>query len=105
MTSLYHYCVTRDDLPKGVVAAQLVHAAGESNPEGQHSYAVVLSVSSEDRLIDIEKKLCEAEILHKAVREPDAPYNGELMAIGINPLLRSENRDFRRIVSGIKLLK
>ena len=105
MTDLYHYCIARENLPRGVIAAQLVHAAGESNPKGQHSYAVVLSASSEAELLDIEKKLCEAEISHVAVRESDAPYNGELMAIGINPVIRSSNKRLRRIVSGIKLLR
>lgn len=105
MNDIYHYCVTRNDLPLGVIAAQLVHAAGESNPGGEHSYVVVLSVSSKEELLDIEKKLCDANIVHVAVREIDSPYNGELMTIGINPIFRSKNKQFRRIVSGIKLLK
>jgi len=100
----YHYCIVRNDLPIGVTAAQLVHAAGESNPGGQHSHAVVLGVPKEN-LLDIEVKLSDAGITHVAVREPDSPYNGELMAIGIVPVFRSKNKDLRRIVSGLKLLR
>ncbi len=100
----HHYCILRDDLPLGVSHAQLLHAAAESNPDNKSCYAVVLSTSRE-HLLDIEKKLCDLEIGHKAIRESDAPYNGDLTAIGICPLVKSKSKDFRRIVAGIKLLR
>lgn len=100
----HHYCIMRNDLPVGDSHAQLLHAAGESNPKGEKCYAVVLSVSHEE-LIDIQKKLSDNQIRHIPVYESDPPYFGELTAIGIHPLIKSENKNLRRIVSGIKLLR
>lgn len=69
----------------GFMAAQVVHAAGESAmtripPE---TNAVVLQVPSESELGKIEKKLLEAGVAHVAIREPDAPWCGCLTAIGV----------------------
>lgn len=78
----------RVDLPRGTFAAQLIHAAGESVagalPPG--TTAVALAAASEDELAAIERELVARGIPHRAIREPDPPWNGALMAIGITPV-------------------
>jgi hypothetical protein len=85
--------------------AQTIHAAGESShglllPEG--TYAVALHARSELELQAVEAKLKAAGIPHRAIREPDPPYVGELMAIGIHPIAGEE---VRRLLSSLPLVK
>jgi hypothetical protein len=67
--------------------AQTIHAAGESStgeiPKG--TYAIALAARDELHLHRIEKKLIAKDIPHVAIREPDPPWNGALMAIGLVP--------------------
>jgi hypothetical protein len=100
----HHYCIVRDDLPVGVIAAQLVHAAGESNPSGKKCYSVVLSANI-DKLAFVESMLNHEQISHVAVREPDLPYDGDLMAIGVHPCIREQSLELREIVKKLPLLK
>lgn len=95
--TLTHYCVVRQDLPRGVLAAQLIHAAGESagGELPASTIAVALSARDEAQLLAIEQQLRRLAIPHRAIREPDPPWNGALMAIGIAPV-----RD-RGAVSGV----
>jgi len=67
------------------MAAQLVHAAGESSPGNlpEGTYAIVLAVPNIAKLLALEKRLVDAGIPHKAIREPDEPYCNDLMSIGI----------------------
>lgn len=102
MENLYHYIIVRNDLTKGVALAQTTHAAGESNPEGKKCYAVVLECDSE-KLHEIEEKALHKNVKHVAIREPDLPFDNDLMAIGFYPTLRSENKKLRRIVSNLPL--
>jgi len=100
---LHHYVIVRADLPLGVLGAQIVHAAGESSdrvPSGTH--AVCLSVPDEEALVRIEERLDRYDVPHVAIREPDAPYHGALMTIGIPPMVRTTN--LRRAVSRLPLL-
>ena len=95
----------RSDLPLGVFAAQLVHAAGESAqnmevPEGTH--AVVLAVPDEQSLLSVEAKLAQHGLDFKSVREPDAPWNGQLMAIGIRPQPRKK---LKKLLANLPLYK
>lgn len=106
-----HYCVVREDLPRGVLAAQLIHAAGESGPgqQGLHAeptglYAVALAVRDEAELLLVEDKLRFYEIPHRAIREPDPPWCGQLMAIGVVPMAR-DGRSLRRVLQRLPLLK
>lgn len=82
-----HYCIVREDLPRGTLAAQLIHAAGETStgdlPEDTH--AVALAARDEEHLALVEQELIRLGIRHKAIREPD--LNNELMAIGILPII------------------
>lgn len=86
------------------MAAQLVHAAGESVvgqvPSGTH--AVVLGVENESHLSQVEDRLRLLSIPHRAVREPDSPWNGALMAIGIRPT--SDRRAIKKATGKLKLL-
>jgi len=65
----------------------LVHAAGESSPGNLPSdtYAVVLAVPDEAALAALKERLERAKIAHVAIREPDAPWNDALMALGLVP--------------------
>jgi hypothetical protein len=73
----------------------VVHAAGESArlaprlPPGTH--AVVLGASS-DGLLALERELTAAGVPHVAVREPDPPYRGALLALGLAPAPRASLR-------------
>jgi hypothetical protein len=82
----------------------LVHAAGESSPGGlpPGTYAIVLAVPSEAVLVSESDRLERAGVQLVRIYEPDAPYNGQLMALGIVPV-RKET--LRRHLSSIPLLK
>lgn len=89
---IVHYIVVRRDLPVGVLAAQITHAAGESGAlyaDWIGGAAVVLGVDSERELEKLRKYLREERIQHVVVREQSEPYNGQLMAIGLVPGDRS----------------
>ena len=70
--ALAHYCVVRRDLPLGVIAAQLIHAAGCSarGPPPPHTHAVALSVSDEAALILLTDRMRDLGIELVAIREP-----------------------------------
>jgi hypothetical protein len=88
-----------------VLAAQVVHAAGASArlaprlPPDTH--AVVLGAGGE-RLRALERELCAAGVPHAAVREPDPPYCGALLAIGIQPAPRAS---LKRLLGKYRLLQ
>jgi len=96
--------IVRADLPRGIQAAQLVHAAGESAPGGlpPGTYAVVLAARDEGHLALVAKKLRLAGVPFVAVHEPDAPYSGALMALGIPP---ARKEGLRRHLSELPLLR
>jgi len=101
---LCHYVIVREDLPLGVMAAQLVHAAGESSPGNlaDGTYAVVLACPDEATLERLAVRLLRAGVAFTAVREPDPPYCGALMALGLAPRHKSE---LQRHLSDVPLLK
>lgn len=72
----------------------MVHAAGESSPGNlpEGTYAVVLCAPNEDALVGLAAKLALTSIAHTRIRESDAPYTGQLMAIGLTPCPRSVGR-------------
>jgi hypothetical protein len=100
-----HYCIVRADLPRGVLAAQLIHAAGESSPGGlpQGTRAVALAARCELQLARIERRLLQLGIDHRAIREPDPPWNGALMAIGLAPV--TDRTTLRRALGRLSLLE
>lgn len=81
-----------------------MHAAGESSPGNLSSgtFAICLAVDDEQHLLQVEQDLIAYGIPHVAIREPDAPYNGALMAIGLAPC---ERKTARRVTSRLALLK
>lgn len=98
-----HYIVVRPDLPRGLLAAQVTHAAGESSPGdlSPGTYAVVLQADSA-LLVELEQQLTRDGVAHRAIRESDPPYAGQLMAIGLRPAPRKEVQGH---VSSLPLLK
>ncbi len=84
--------------------AQTIHAAGESSPGNlpPDTRAVALSVPDELSLLAVENALIAAGIEHSAIREPDAPYLGALMAIGVRPQPREP---LRKVLGHLALLK
>lgn len=93
---LTHYCVVRSDIPFGAQAAQLIHAAGQSVTErvSEGTYAIALHVKDETELYRLTAKLELAGIKHTLIRESDAPYAGQIMAIGIPPQDRAKLKPF-----------
>lgn len=101
---LTHYVIVRQDLPLGFLAAQVVHAAGESacGPVPVGTHAVVLAVRDELELRQVASRLASKCVKHAMILEVDAPYAGQATAIGISPLMdRSVVRD---VVRRLKLL-
>lgn len=81
----------RQDLSRGLQAANLIHAAGESSPGGLPSttYAVALTCPDEAALRSLGERLTAAGVRHCAIIESDGPHAGQLMAIGLEPERRS----------------
>jgi len=102
---LTHYCLIRQDLPRGVSAAQLVHAAGESAPGDLASgtIAVVLAARDEAHLEHLAAELRRLQIPHRPIREPDPPWNNALMAIGIVPVC--DRATVSTITGSLRLLR
>jgi hypothetical protein len=98
--------IVRRDLPLGAIVAQTIHAAGESSPGGHllpsDTRAIALSVPDEAALLRLEVDLIAAGVSFRAIREPDAPYNGALMAIGLTPVPRLQ---VRHLLSHLDLIK
>jgi hypothetical protein len=96
--------IVRRDLPLGILAANLVHAAGETSPgdlpTGTH--AIVLVVPNEGALKAVAARLELAQVPCKRIEEPDAPFNGALMAVGCMP---GRKEVLRRYLSSLPLLK
>ncbi len=102
--ALCHYVVTRTDLPIGFMAAQIVHAAGETagGPIPPETNAIVLAVADEASLRALSTRLTARGVEHHLVLEPDAPWNGQATALGIAPAPRD---CMRRHLSDIPLLR
>ena len=101
---LTQYIITRRDLPLGTIAAQVAHAAGsgsERHPDG--TYVVVLSADTEESLRRVAAALHENDVAHTEVCESDAPYAGQLMAIGLE-LVRDRSLA-RKVLSCLPLLR
>lgn len=109
---MIHYLLVRRDLPFGVTLAQLAHAAANSmaawydadigidydlnpvdgycdcsldRPHWKDMTVVVLGVRNKRVLLSWIRKLNKAKVDHTVIREPDEPWNGDAMAIGVWP--------------------
>lgn len=80
-----------------------MHAAGESSPGNlpHDTRAVMLHAAGVDELLALEAKLIAAGVPFTAIREPDMPWNGQLMAIGLKPCVRTKT--LRKLMSGLPL--
>lgn len=78
-----HYIIVRSDLPLGVLAAMVTHAAGESGPVPEHTRAVVLSVPDEAALRAAAELCPTATLGHGLIVETEGGYASQLMAIGL----------------------
>lgn len=79
--------IVRPDLPRGLQAAQIVHAAGESSgsvPPG--TYAIVLACAE---LRALSAQLTERGVKHTLIVENSGDFAGEATAIGVKPERRS----------------
>jgi hypothetical protein len=96
--------VVRSDVTRGTQSAMIVHAAGESSPGNlpDTTHAVVLVVDDEAALMKLSLRLHREGLAHRVVREPDAPWNNAIMAIGIAPARKDV---VRRHVSSLRLLR
>lgn len=84
--------------------AQVIHAAGESSPGNLPSgtYAVALAVPDEATLAREADRLERAGVQLVRIHEPDQPYCGQLMALGLVP---ARKEDMRKHLSSLPLLK
>jgi hypothetical protein len=77
-----------------VALAQCTHAAGESAHRAPSlpadTHAVVLKAEDEQALLRLEAELRLRGTVHVGIREPDAPWLGALMAIGLQPCARDK---------------
>ena len=98
-----HYVVVREDLPKGVLAAHVAHAAGESGPAPPGSIAVVLGVPNEAELLAIAERLEACDVPFTLIRENAGPFDGEATAIGVKPT--HDRKTVGRAVSSLRLVR
>lgn len=90
---MHHYVIVRRDIPVGLQAAQITHAAGESArlsetlPAGTH--AVTLHIHDEAAINELGRTLSSAGIKYASIVENDPPYENQLMAIGLSPQVRT----------------
>lgn len=85
---LIHYILVRKDLPLGVMAAMVTHAAGESaalHENFRGCVACVLEAKNESALKEAIKTFELADLQYVVVSEPSPPYDGAFMAIGVVP--------------------
>lgn len=81
----------------------MIHAAGESSP-GQlppETRAIALHVPGEEALLSFEQQLQKSGFGFTSIREPDMPWNGQLMAIGLKPTPRT--KELRRLMARLPL--
>jgi len=99
-----HYVIVRSDLSCGIQAASVIHAAGESSPGDlpASTFAVALTVPDERSLVRLADDLRRASVAFTAIFEPDEPFNGQLMALGVAPRRKGE---LRRYLSALPLLR
>lgn len=99
--------IVRRDAPVGVQAAMIVHAAGESAQlrgaaaAGPPTHAVALSASVAE-LRALARELALAGVPYVFVREPDEPWCGAPMAIGLPPMPRAR---VRRLLAHLPLVR
>lgn len=91
-------------MPVGVQAAQLIHAAGASSPGDlpHGTYAIALHAKDESELKKLSEALSKAYVVHTPIIESDAPYSGQMTAIGVFP---GDRRKLKKLLSSYPLVK
>ena len=97
------YIITRRDLPRGFLAAQVAHAAGSYGKHPEGTYVVVLGVESQEALEALGRELERSGVGFTRVLEPDPPWNGQLTAIGCD--LVHDRTPVRKVVASLPLLR
>lgn len=96
MSAPYQYIVLHKSCANrpGIAAAQSAHAACGSmtGPENPETHRVILSADSSAALEAIASELAVAGLHHVVIREPDEPYNGTAVAVGVEPMDRAKVR-------------
>lgn len=95
--------IVREDLPKGILAAHVAHAAGESGPAPPGTIAVVLGVPHEAELLAIARRFATREIEHVLIRENAGPFDGQATAIGVRPT--HDRKRVGKVVSSLRLVR
>jgi len=72
-------------------------------PVHSGTHAVVLSVPDEATLVALSECLALHQIDHVLIREPDEPWQGAAMAIGLSPVI--DRRKVRRVLGQLPLLR
>lgn len=81
----------------------MAHAAGSYGKHPEGTYVVVLGVKDEAALAALAGKLESSGIEHTQVREPDAPWCGQLTSIGCSLVV--DRSVVRKVVSSLPLLR
>ena len=89
--------IVRDDAPPGVQLAQTIHAAGRSaqlpGADAAAPPAIAIALAAPPlELAALARALAARDVPHVVVHEPDAPWHGALMAIGVVPTSRARVR-------------
>lgn len=92
----------RSDLPKGVLAAHVAHAASEASGHGP-TRVVVLEAGNEVDLRRIAAALEERSRAHALVVEDAGLFDGQATAIGICPTVELD--ELRKVVSALPLVR
>lgn len=90
---LYQYVVLHQSLRNsiGAACAQTRHASAESIrqlPVPDDTHAAILMVDTSAQLEALAVKVRAAGIQCALIREPDPPYEGAAVALGIEPLAK-----------------
>ena len=90
----YQYIILHESCRNrvGVAAAQAAHAARESVrdlPHDPETHVAVLMADSSDQLVALSMELKVSGFHHVLICEPDEPYNGSAVAIGVEPMERA----------------
>lgn len=86
----------RSDLPPGVLAAHVGHAASEATGHPP-TVMVVLDVPDEATLRQLAAALGAAELDHKMIVEDAGPFSGQATAIGVVP--QADRAAIRKVTS------
>lgn len=93
----------RGDLPRGLQAAYIAHAAGESNPRNWKDMHVVVLVAKDSKVLSrVKERLVLACVPHHPMRETDGEFAGQVLSLGVEPC----RKEFaRRVLSSLPLLR